>query len=88
MQRRDIKSMTLTEIETAFAQAQLPKFRALQVYQWLHRGVQSFDQMSNLAKTLRIQLAQEYYISVAAIEKKLVSAYDGTVKYLFSFADG
>ena len=87
MELRDIKSMTLAEIQQAFVQEKLPKFRALQVYRWLHRGAESFGEMSDLSKELREQLADKYYISVATVEKKLVSNYDNTVKYLFSFAD-
>ena len=46
----------IPEIQEAFINDKLPKFRALQVYQWLHRGVESFDEMSNLSKELRVQL--------------------------------
>ena len=85
---RDIKSMTLEEIQEEFQSEGLPKFRAKQVYQWLHRGVESFAEMSDLSKDFRKELGEKYYISVANIEKKLVSHYDNTVKYLFSFPDG
>lgn len=84
----DIKSMTLEEIKDSFAKDQLPAFRAKQVFLWLHRGAESFDEMSDLSKDLRAQLAGKYYISVATIEKKLVSRYDNTVKYLFRLPDG
>ena len=87
-QKQDIKSMTLEELQQDFARQGLPKFRALQVYQWLHRGVSSFEEMTDLSKTLRGELEAKYYISVATIEKKQVSLYDNTVKYLFSFPDG
>ena len=87
MELQDIKSMTLAEIQESFTNDKLPKFRALQVYQWLHSGAESFDEMSNLSKELREQLKAKYYISVATVEKKLISNYDNTVKYLFSFAD-
>ena len=73
MELQDIKSMTLAEIQESFTNDKLPKFRALQVYQWLHRGAESFDEMSNLSKELREQLKAKYYISVATVEKKLIS---------------
>ena len=85
---KDIKSMTLDEIKTEFTEFGFPVFRAGQVYQWLHRGVCGFDEMTNLSKELRFFLSQKYYISVANIEKKLVSNYDSTIKYLFRFQDG
>lgn len=88
MERQDLKSMTLDELGAAFQAEKLPSFRAKQVYQWLHRGVETFDEMSDQPKDFRKKLAEKYYISVANIEKKLVSQYDNTVKYLFSFSDG
>ena len=85
---RDIKSLTLVELSEQFRDQNLPAFRAKQVYQWLYRGAVSFEEMSDLPKNLRVTLAEKYYISVANIEKKLVSDYDNTVKYLFSFPAG
>ena len=85
MSLEDIKSKSLEELQERFRQ---PAYKALQVYQWLHRGVSSFDEMTNISKALRQYLAERYYISVANIEKKLVSDYDNTIKYLFRFRDG
>ncbi|MCR4925132.1 MAG: 23S rRNA (adenine(2503)-C(2))-methyltransferase RlmN, partial [Clostridiales bacterium] len=84
----DIKSMTLDELKESFAQINLPKFRAEQVYKWLQeQGVTSFDEMSNISKELRKQLSDKYIICNCSIEKKLVSEYDSTVKYLFKLND-
>lgn len=88
MSLKEINSMTEKEIQQDFAEQGFPAFRAKQVYQWLHRGVTQFDAMTDQSKNTRQWLAEKYYISVATIEKKLVSNYDGTVKYLFRFADG
>lgn len=86
---RDIKSYSLSELEAEFKdELKLPKYRAKQVYRWLTLGVTSFDEMTDLSKELRNNLSNIYYISVAKVEKKLVSVYDETVKYLFSFNDG
>lgn len=84
----DIKSLYLSELTESFKTDKLPAFRAKQVYEWLTKGVSSFDDMTNLSKDLRNILLQKYYISHAEIEKKLVSEYDGTVKYLFKMNDG
>lgn len=43
----DIKSMNLTEMAAYFKELGEPAFRAKQVFQWLHRGVFSFDEMTN-----------------------------------------
>ena len=84
----DIKSMYEHELKEKFAEMGEPAYRASQVYKWLHSGVKSFDEMTNISKKLRESLMEKYYISNAAIEKKLVSSYDDTRKYLFSFSDG
>lgn len=86
---KDIRSYTLSELTDEFKNdLALPAFRARQVYKWLSEGVSSFDEMTNISKEMRNNLSNIYYISVATIEKKLVSVYDKTVKYLFSFNDG
>lgn len=84
----DIKSIYEEELKEDFRRLGEPAYRAEQVYKWLHNGVKSFDEMTNISKDLRKKLMEMYYISHAAIEKKLISAYDDTRKYLFSFADG
>lgn len=64
-----------------------PAYRAKQIFSWLSRGV-GFDGMSNLPKSLREALYQNCIIKLPAIADKLVSAVDGTVKYLFRLHDG
>ncbi len=88
LERVDIKSMTLPELAAEFAGLGLPKFRAGQVFRWLSRGVKSFDEMSDLSKGLRGQLAERYEIFTAEIVRKQVSKTDGTVKYLLRLHDG
>ena len=84
----DIKSMTLEEITALLREMGEPTFRGKQVFTWLHRGVTSFDEMSNLSKGLRQKLAQRCYITVPQVERKQVSQLDGTIKYLWKLADG
>ncbi|MBR2175964.1 MAG: 23S rRNA (adenine(2503)-C(2))-methyltransferase RlmN [Clostridia bacterium] len=86
--KTDIKSMYESELADMLAKMGEPKYRAAQVFKWLQSGVKSFDEMTNISKNLRQKLVQNCHISSAAIEKKLISAYDDTEKYLFSFADG
>lgn len=86
---QDIKSLSIAELESALLQMGEPKFRAKQIFLWIHqKNVQFFDDMLNISKNLREKLKEIYYISHSAIEKKLISCYDSTVKYLFSFNDG
>ena len=84
---RDIKSKTLPELRQELGDLGLPKYRAEQVYRWLHRGVTDFSQMSDLSKALREELSQKYDLYSAQVERKQVSK-DGTVKYLFRLHDG
>lgn len=65
------------------------KFRAKQIFQWLHqKQVSSFDEMTNISAKLRGQLSDEFYINSLNIVKKLVSHLDDTVKYLYELRDG
>lgn len=84
----DIKSMNLSEMATFFKELGEPSFRAKQVYQWLHRGVESFDEMTNLSKALREKLEVNCSFNVPTVERKQESAQDGTIKYLWRLADG
>ncbi len=84
----DIKSMTLSELSDFVTSNGFPRFRAKQIFDWLNKNITSFDEMRNIPTDLRQFLEISSYISVANIEKKLVSRYDNTVKYLFSFNDG
>lgn len=85
----DIKSLTFDELNSEITSIGLPKFRTGQIYSWLHeKGVDSFDEMTNLSKDLREKLKQNYFIPSIKIEDKYVSKIDSTVKYLFKLYDG
>ncbi len=86
---KDIMSMTCGELAEVFSGKGLPGFRAKQVYQWLHcRLAASYDEMTDLPKALREQLAEEYPLNICTVAKKQVSAADGTVKFLYALHDG
>ena len=84
----DLKSMNLEEMSSFFRALGQPAFRAKQVFQWLHRGAVSFEEMTNLPKSLREQLGESCFITAPAVERKQVSAQDGTIKYLWRLGDG
>lgn len=66
----------------------LPAFRAKQLEEWLYaKRASSYDEMTNLPKQLREQLAEQHPLHVATIEHKLVSE-DGARKYVIRYADG
>lgn len=88
MERCDIKSLYLPELEAQLADLGQPKFRAKQLFSWLHeKRVSSFEQMSNLPQSLRAQLEERYYINSLKIVRRLESKLDGTVKYLLELRD-
>ncbi len=64
------------------------KFRAEQIFSWLHKGVTSYDEMTNISTATREKLKETTYVSTLEIREKYVSAIDGTVKYLFELPDG
>ena len=84
----DIKSMTQRELTDWLKERGEPAFRAKQLFLWLHRGAASFDEMTNLSKSLREKLAGECHITCPEVARKQVSALDGTVKYLWRLQDG
>lgn len=87
--KKDIKSMTLDELEADIKELGQPKFKAKQIYLWLQKNMaEDFSEMSNISKQLRDTLSDNYEILGCSIEKKLVSVYDDTVKYLFRLNDG
>ena len=80
--------MTLAELQDAFAALGEPKFRAKQVFAWLHRGAVSFEAMTNLSKPLRETLDSLYFINKPTVARKQISRLDGTIKYLWQLGDG
>ena len=85
---KDIKSMLPEEIEAELKAMGQPKFRAGKIFDWLTKGVKSFDEMTNLSKDLRAKLSENFYISNLECLKKQVSREDGTIKYLWQLPDG
>ena len=84
----NLKSLTLQELGELFREMGQPAFRAKQVYSWLHKGVRSYEEMTNLPKSLRDTLAQNYPIHPPKVVRKQESQKDGTIKYLWELADG
>lgn len=88
MEKIDIKSLSFDELEVALRDLLLPKFRVKQIYSWLRKGVETFDEMSNLPKNLRETLCKIFDIRGVKIKKRLESKVDDTVKYLYELYDG
>ena len=84
----EIKNLTLPELEAALKELGEPKFRAKQVYTWLHRGVGDFSDMTNLSLSLREKLSERWLLTCPVPVRKLISESDGTIKYLWRLWDG
>ena len=84
----NLKNNTLPELAAIFKELGQPAFRAKQVYSWLHKGVRSYEEMTNLPKGLRDTLAETYPIQAPKVVRKQESQRDGTIKYLWELSDG
>ena len=87
-ERKDILSLLPEELEAEIAALGEPRFRAGQIFQWLTRGVRSFDGMTNLSKELRRKLGEHFFLYEPKVLSRQVSAIDGTIKYLWELSDG
>ena len=84
----NIKSMTLSEVTQVLKDMGQSAFRGKQVYTWLHKGVRSYEEMTNLPKNLREDLARQYPLYAPRVVRKQESKKDGTIKYLWQLSDG
>lgn len=84
----DIRSMTQQEITDMLRSLGEPAFRGKQLFSWLQKGAESFDEMTNLSKPLREKLRETCLLTPPVVARKQTSRLDGTVKYLWELADG
>ncbi len=87
MDKKDLLSLTVEEIEELLISMNEKKFRGKQIFEWINKGVKNFDDMTNLSKSLREKLKENTYITNVQIKEKLISDIDGTTKYLFLLDD-
>ena len=79
--KQDIKSMTLEELSDAMIRLGEKRFRAKQIYQWLHQKlVSSFDEMTNLSVSFRAMLKENFKLTALVPIEENISALDGTRK--------
>ncbi len=86
---KDLKSLSPEELREEMKALGQPGFRGDQLFDWLHvKKVRSLEEMSNLPKALREKLKETYALTDLRIEDCLISALDGTRKYVFALGDG
>ena len=85
----DILSLSFDELCEQITALGEKKFRASQIYEWLHvRQVDDFDKMTNLSIQFRGRLREVFCLKSLFIVKRLESAADNTLKYLYRLPDG
>lgn len=87
--KKDILSYDLEELAAEMELLGEKKFRAKQLYEWLHsKKIHNFADMSNIPSSLRTKLGEIYCINSIKIVRMLESTLDNTVKYLYELYDG
>lgn len=87
MEKTDLLSLLPNELEEFILGIGEPKYRAKQLFSQMHKGVAPSD-MTNIGKATKQKLDESSFFYLPSIRKKLISALDGTVKYLFELRDG
>lgn len=86
--KKNIRHLSLSELEQYFETLGEKKFRTRQVYEWIWtKHAHSFDAMTNLSKELRVKLAENFSLPALSVGATQYSA-DGTVKSRFTTVDG
>lgn len=88
MDKAVLKNMTLKEMENFMESIGEKKFRAKQVFGWIYKGVESYDEMNNVPKALKEKLMENASFENIRLVKVQKSKSDGTRKYLFEMPDG
>ena len=89
MERKDIKSLTLSELTEEIKKLGEPAFRARQLYEWLHQKMaRDYDEMSNISKALKEKLRENFDYTSLKMVRVQESQLDDTKKFLFALADG
>ena len=82
--KADLRSMTPEELQKEMESIGEAKFRAKQIFRWLHvKYAENFEEMTDLSENLRNKLNDNYIIGGVKIVRKLVSKEENTTKYLF-----
>lgn len=86
--KKDIRALSLHELEAYFSSIGEKPFRAKQVYEWLwNKNAHSLSEMTNLSKSLRENLENHFSIKPAEIHV-MQRSIDGTIKNAVKLHDG
>lgn len=88
LKKQNIRALSLDELKSFFEEKGEKSFRAKQVYEWLwKKSARSFDEMTNLQKTTREMLKENFTINAVSIASSQISK-DRTIKNAFRLYDG
>jgi len=89
MDKTDIKSLSLPELQREMEEIGEKKFRAAQLYEWMHRKLaRDFSEMTNLSLSLREKCGEHFDLTALKPVRVQESGTDGTKKFLFALSDG
>ncbi|MBI9012347.1 MAG: 23S rRNA (adenine(2503)-C(2))-methyltransferase RlmN [Clostridiales bacterium] len=83
-----LREHDLDSVVEIMKKEKIPGFRGKQIFEWMIKGVSSFDEMNNIPKALKEQLEEKFEVSNMSVVEKLESKSDGTKKYLMQLTDG
>ncbi|WP_448528852.1 23S rRNA (adenine(2503)-C(2))-methyltransferase RlmN [Raineya sp.] len=87
MEKKDIRSLKLEDLQNFLAEQKEPLFRGKQIYEWLwQKKAETFEQMTNLPTALRNLLQENFAIHKISVHQRQISQ-DGTIKYSFKLFD-
>lgn len=85
----NIRNLTIEELTDEIVKLGLPKFRAKQIYEWLHKHmVNSLSYASNIGKDIESKINENFDTSYVSLEAEYCSKLDETKKYLIKLSDG
>jgi len=86
--KKDLRDFELESLVEVMKINKIPSFRGKQIFEWVHKGIESFDEMNNIPKALKEQLSENFMISNMSVLEVMKSRSDGTRKYLLKLQDG
>lgn len=84
----DLRDLTIEELKDYLESIGEKPFRAKQIFKWVHKSINSIEEMTDLSKNLREKLKNDSYVCNMDIVGVMESKEDGTRKYLLSMKDG
>ncbi len=86
--KKNIRDLTYAALEKQLQEMGEPRFRVKQVFPWIYKEIDSFDEMRNIPQSLRGKLAEKFVLHDIKIKEKYISKIDETRRYLLQLGDG